>query len=95
MTVPFLDLGRLHESIRPEIDAAIDRVIKGSAFVGGGEVTAFEEAFAEAHGAAAAVGCASGTDALSFALRALDIEPSTIHLNEGHPALSVLALADG
>ncbi|MGZ4729426.1 MAG: DegT/DnrJ/EryC1/StrS family aminotransferase [Acidimicrobiales bacterium] len=75
MTVPFLDLGRLHESIRPEIDAAIDRVIKGSAFVGGGEVTAFEEAFAEAHGAAAAVGCASGTDALSFALRALDIGP--------------------
>jgi dTDP-4-amino-4,6-dideoxygalactose transaminase len=75
VTVPFLDLGRLHESIRPEIDAAIDRVLKGSAFVGGSEVSAFEEAFAEAHGAVAAAGCASGTDALSLALRALDLGP--------------------
>ena len=36
--VPFLDLARLHESIRPEIDAALDRVIRGSSFVGGDEV---------------------------------------------------------
>ncbi len=75
MTISFLDLGRLHESIRPEIDAAVDRVLKSSAFVGGNEVDTFEEAFAEAHGAAAALGCASGTDALALALRGLDIGP--------------------
>jgi dTDP-3-amino-3,4,6-trideoxy-alpha-D-glucose transaminase len=75
MTVPFLDLSRLHETIRPEIDAAIDRVIKGSAFIGGDDVTAFEDAFAEAHEAGGATGCASGTDALALALRALGVGP--------------------
>lgn len=75
MKVPFLDLGRLHESIRLELDAAFERVISNSAFVGGNEVVQFEEAFASAHGAAGAVGCGSGTDALALALRALGIEP--------------------
>jgi len=73
--ISFLDLGRLHDSIRPEIDAAIDRVVRDSSFVGGQEVAAFETAFAAAHGAAGAAGCASGTDALALALRALGVGP--------------------
>lgn len=75
MRVPFLDLARLHESIRPELDAAIDRVIRDSSFIGGAEVVAFEEEFATAHEAPAAAGCASGTDALALALRALGVGP--------------------
>lgn len=75
MRVPFLDLGRLHETIRPQLDDAIDRVIGSSAFIGGDEVREFEAAFAVAHERDFAVGCASGTDALSLALRALDIGP--------------------
>jgi len=73
MKIPFLDLARLHDSIRPELDAAFDRVVKGSSFIGGGEVTAFEAAFAEAHELPAGVGCGSGTDALALALRALGV----------------------
>ncbi len=73
--VPFLDLSRLHESIRAEIDAAIDRVLCASAFVGARSSRAFEEAFAEASGAEAAAGCGSGTDAISLALRALGVGP--------------------
>ena len=38
-------------------------------------MVAFEDAFAEAHEAAGAAGCASGTDALMLALRALGIGP--------------------
>jgi dTDP-4-amino-4,6-dideoxygalactose transaminase len=75
MSIPFLDLSRLHESIRGELDAAVDRVVKGSSFIGGGEVAAFEAAFTEAHGLAAGVGCGSGTDALALALRAIGLEP--------------------
>ncbi len=75
MSIPFLDLSRLHESIRPDLDAAIDRVIKGSSFIGGAEVANLEEAFAAAHGQTRGVGCASGTDALALALRALGIGP--------------------
>jgi dTDP-4-amino-4,6-dideoxygalactose transaminase len=71
--VKFLDLTRLHASIGTELSAAIDGVIQRSAFVGGAEVRTFEEAFAEAHGATAGAGCASGTDALTLALRACGI----------------------
>lgn len=76
MKIPFLDLGRLHESIRPELDAAFDDVVSGSRFVGAAAAVApFEEAFAAAHHAAGAAGCGSGTDALALALRALGIGP--------------------
>jgi dTDP-4-amino-4,6-dideoxygalactose transaminase len=75
MTVRFLDLGRLHESIRPELDEAFDRVLKSSSFVGGREVAEFEDAFAAIHAAAAATGCGSGTDALALTLRAMGIGP--------------------
>jgi dTDP-4-amino-4,6-dideoxygalactose transaminase len=75
VTVPFLDLSALHASIRPELDAAIDRVLRESAFVGGAEVVAFEEAFGAAHGTGRGAACGSGTDALALALRALGIGP--------------------
>lgn len=73
MTVPFQDLHRLHSSISDDIDAAIARVGASSAFVGGPEVAAFERDFALAHDAAGAVGCGSGTDALSLVLRAAGV----------------------
>ena len=44
-------------------------------FVLGARSTAFEEAFAAACGAAHAVGVASGTDAITIALRAVGVEP--------------------
>jgi dTDP-4-amino-4,6-dideoxygalactose transaminase len=73
--IRFLDLTRLHQSIRQELDEAIDRVIIGSAFIGGEEVQAFEQAFAATHESPAAVGCGSGTDALALTLRALGVGP--------------------
>lgn len=75
MSVPFLDLGRLHRSIRSELDAAFSTALESSAFIGGAPVRAFEEEFAAAHGMAAAAGCGSGTDALALSLRALGIGP--------------------
>lgn len=75
MTVRFQDLTRLHDSISSELTDAIQRVASSSAFVGGAEVDHFETSFAEAHAAPGAVGCGSGTDALSLTLRALGIGP--------------------
>lgn len=74
MMIPFLDLTRLHASIRPELDDAFDSVLRSSAFVGGAG-RELEAEFALAHGAAAAAGCGSGTDALALALRALGVGP--------------------
>jgi dTDP-4-amino-4,6-dideoxygalactose transaminase len=73
--VPFVDLGRLHRSIAAELDAACHRVIEASAFVGGPSTVVFEAAFAAASGRAGAVGCGSGTDALTLALAGLGIGP--------------------
>jgi dTDP-4-amino-4,6-dideoxygalactose transaminase len=73
MTIPFLDLGRLHQTIRSELDDAIDRVVQESSFIGGPAVVAFEQAFATAHGRRHCTGCGSGTDALSLALCALGV----------------------
>lgn len=73
--VPFLDLGRMHASIRADLDTAIDRVITASSLVGGKEVEAFEHEFGAAHDLPRGAGCGSGTDALALALRALGVGP--------------------
>lgn len=75
MTVPFLDITRLHDSIRDEINQAIARVIDQSHFVGAHSSRSFEDAFAAAHGVDQAIGCGSGTDALTLALVALGVGP--------------------
>src|SRR5581483_11259710 len=73
--IPFLDVRRLHESIRSELEGAFWRTLDSSAFVGARAGAEFEAAFAAAHKLPAAAGCASGTDALALALRALGVGP--------------------
>jgi len=75
VSIPILDLAALHESIRPELDEAISRVIASSSFVLGPEVEAFEAEFAAYCEARDCVGVANGTDALQLALLALDVGP--------------------
>lgn len=75
MTIPFLDLRAAYLELKPEIDAAIARVLDGGWYILGSEVEAFEAEFAAYSGAAHAVGVANGLDALTLALRALDIGP--------------------
>jgi dTDP-4-amino-4,6-dideoxygalactose transaminase len=73
--IPFNDLGRGVEELRPELDAALARVLDSGWFVLGGEGRAFEDEFAATAGAAHAVGVGSGTDAIELALRALGVGP--------------------
>jgi dTDP-4-amino-4,6-dideoxygalactose transaminase len=75
VSIPFVDLKAQYQSIKPEIDAAIESVITRSAFIGGSFVKQFEEAFARYCGAGYCVGLANGTDALYVALRTLGIGP--------------------
>ncbi|MBA2297532.1 MAG: DegT/DnrJ/EryC1/StrS family aminotransferase [Actinobacteria bacterium] len=74
MTVPFLDLRRQTEELRGELDAVYASVLDSGVFLGGAEVTAFEEELAAWCGAREAVAVASGTDALELALRAVGVE---------------------
>jgi dTDP-4-amino-4,6-dideoxygalactose transaminase len=71
--VPFLDLAPLTAEMRPDIDAAIKRVLDRSWFILGEETAAFEREFAAYVGARFAVGVGNGMDALTLMLRALDI----------------------
>ncbi len=73
--IPLLDLQAQHDAIRGEIAAAISKVVNDQRFILGPEVAALEEEVARYTEAPFAIGCASGSDALILALRALDIEP--------------------
>jgi dTDP-4-amino-4,6-dideoxygalactose transaminase len=73
--VPLLDLHRQYAQIREQVLAALDRVCASQQFVLGSEVEALETELAAYCGAAAGVGCASGTDALWLALAAVGLQP--------------------
>lgn len=73
--VPFLDLRAAYLELKPEIDAAIARVLDSGWYILGPEVDAFEEEWAAYCEASYAVGVGNGLDALTLALRALDIGP--------------------
>src|SRR6201999_4177657 len=75
--IPMLDLKRQYAGIRPEVEAAVERVLTSQHFIGGPEVDGFERESAEYLGARASVGCASGTDALWLALQACGVEANT------------------
>lgn len=75
VTVPFLDLKSPYDELKPEIDAAIQRVLDSGWFILGPEVETFERAFATYCDAAHAVSVANGLDALHLALLAMDVGP--------------------
>ena len=73
--IPFLDLRATYLELKLEIDAAVSRVLESGWYILGPEVEAFEGEWAEYSEAKHAVGLANGLDALTLALRALDIGP--------------------
>lgn len=73
--VPLLDLVAQYQTIKTEIDAAIQKVLASGRFILGGEVSSLESEIADYLGVRYAAGVASGTDALIMALQALEIGP--------------------
>ena len=75
MSVPLVDLKAQYRTIKPEIDAAVARIFANTSFIGGAEVTGFEERMADYCQTRYAIGLSSGTAALRLALQALGIGP--------------------
>lgn len=73
MKVPFVDLKKQYESIKSEVDDAIQSVINETAFIRGKYVVDFEKSYAEKYGVKHCISVANGTDAIYVALKALDI----------------------
>lgn len=71
--IAFIDLKAQQARIRPQIEAAVMGVLDHGAYVMGPEITQFEEDLIAYTGAADAVGCSSGTDALVIAMMGEEI----------------------
>jgi dTDP-4-amino-4,6-dideoxygalactose transaminase len=89
--VPQADPGAGYRAQAGEIDAAVARVLASGWYVLGAEGRAFEDGFAAWLGAAHAVGCGNGTDALALALRALGIGPGSAVATVSHTAVATVA----
>ncbi len=75
MNVPLLDIKEQNQSLRPEIDEALARVLDSNGFILGGEVAELEKELAAYCGTKYAIGCASGSDAILLALMAIGVRP--------------------
>ncbi len=75
MKIPFVDLKAQYQSIKTEIDGAIEKVIEKTAFIGGSFVSDFEHEFAAAYGIKHVIGCGNGTDSLFILMKMMGIGP--------------------
>lgn len=73
--IPMVDLTAQHADVAEEIEAGLKTVLSRGHFVFGPQTEALEKEVAAYLGTSHAVGCASGTDALHLALRALGVGP--------------------
>jgi dTDP-4-amino-4,6-dideoxygalactose transaminase len=73
--IQFIDLKAQQECIRPQIDAAIKRVLDHGIYIMGPEVYELEKQLAAFCGVKHAISCANGTDALGLGLMAMRVRP--------------------
>ena len=76
---------------KPEIDAAIERVLSGGWYILGREVEALEQEFAGYIGVTFGIGVGSGTDAVHLALRACGVGPGDEVVTVAHTAVATVA----
>lgn len=73
MKIQLMNVQRQHETYAEEYESAALNVIRSGGYIGGEQVSGFEEEFAKYQGAKYGISCGNGTDALVLALRALGI----------------------
>ena len=96
LNIPFGDLKRHYAAIKPQIDAAVRRVLDSGWYILGAELEAFERQFAAHVGSPFAVGVGSGTEALHLALLAAGVQPGDEVItvaNTAVPTLSAISFA--
>ena len=73
MNISLMNVQRQHETHAAEYEDAALKVLRSGGYIGGNEVTSFEEEFSSYMGAKYGISCGNGTDAIVLALRALGI----------------------
>lgn len=104
--IPVIDLHAQYAALKPELDAAVARVLDSGWYILGKEVAAFEQEFAAylqrtkdkgqetEDSFQSKINCVavnSGTDALHLALRAYDIGPGDEVITVSHTAVATVA----
>lgn len=74
--INFIDLAAQQKRIRPQLDAAIARVLDHGIYIMGPEVAQFEKDMSAYCNIKHAISCANGTDALALCLMAKEIGPN-------------------
>ncbi|MFM6729010.1 MAG: DegT/DnrJ/EryC1/StrS family aminotransferase, partial [Dolichospermum sp.] len=96
MKIPFGDLKRQYEQLRPIIDQVTQEVYDSGWFILGKQVQQFEANFAQYCSAKYAVGVGSGTEALHLALIACGVNPGDEVITVSNtcvPTLSAISFA--
>lgn len=93
--IPFLDLKKINEQYRKEVDSKIKEVLDSGWYLLGKQNAIFEESFAEYCGVKYCVGCANGLDALRLIIRAYGFgKDDEIIVPANTYIASVLAITD-
>ena len=72
----FIDLKKQYETMKDDVNARLHRVLEHQQFIMGPEIEEMERRLAEFTGRKYAFSCASGTDALTIPLMAMDLKES-------------------
>jgi len=75
MNVPFLNLAAQYASLKEELLPVIEKTLAGGHYILGPNVTALEQEIAAFTGTRFGIGVNSGSDALTLALKGLDVGP--------------------
>lgn len=84
MSIPFMELSDSYDLIYDEVMEKIKKLIDNTRFIGGEEITKFEEEFADYCNVKNAVACGNGTDAIMIALKALGVGPGDTVITVPH-----------
>ena len=83
-SVPYVNLVKQNQALRPHILEAVDRVLGHGQFINGPEVHELEEKLAQRLAVEEVVGVGSGTSALTLVMRALEIGPGDEVITVSH-----------
>jgi dTDP-4-amino-4,6-dideoxygalactose transaminase len=71
--IPLVDLHAQYLSIKVDIDKAIEKILRTTSFIGGKDITDFENEFSKYLDVGHSIGCANGTDSIEILLKTLNI----------------------
>lgn len=75
MKIPFFDLHRQYQALKPVLDPAVMDCLSSCQYIMGPQEKEFERTLSEYLDAGFSIGCGNGTDALKIALRAVGVQP--------------------